>query len=553
MCGALAWLPSVFAVGEAIKATSILPKTGPDALDSRSKPLPVGAVEAPSRPEPSKASNASASKVKFRVSTLVFEGNSVLPRAELKALAKPYENRQVTLLQLRNLCLKIRDAYRTRGYVLARAGVPPQKIKAGRVKIAISEGKFGTVKVQGNEHYSSDFIQRMFRPGQRGGIVRQRQVERALVVLNEFPDLIVRSAFDIGRRPGTTDVTLKVKDESPTHVTIDYNNYGNRLVGRNRGGVGVNAGSLLTDGDDLSAHVAYLFPSDSEPLYQVGYTLPVGDRGDRLGVSYLNSATRVGEELKILDIRGKAEVASLNWTHAFSRTPRFSSSLTSGLVLKDIDNRIFGNQIVSDDRLREFTMSYDSVTIHPKGRTIRTAAVTQGLGTTLGGRENGDLLTSRPGARAGNTFTKFNIDQAHLQRLSAEDFLLLRVGSQVTTDALTVPELFAIGGPDTVRGFTQSAFLGDNGYTTSAEFRHTMMDQDDFNLQGVAFVDHGWAELKRPLVGEKASRSLTGAGLGVRAAVGKTTSMRLDVGFPVSGETPQEDSSVLYGQVASKF
>jgi hemolysin activation/secretion protein len=537
------------ATDTAVRAGSRRPALGdrPGELKER-RPATEGLADR--EPE---ALDASEARVKFRVRSVRFEGNTVFSRASLARAARPYENRAVTLAELRRLCLRIRNAYRARGYVLARVGIPPQRIRGGQLRIAVSEGRYGKIRIAGNEHYSDAFIRRYFGVAEDEGIVRQRAVERALLLLNEFTDLSVRSVFDVGAKPGTTDVVLKVKDSFPFHVGFDYNNFGNVLVGRNRAGLALWIGNVITYGDEVFGHVTAPFPSDSKPFYQVGYTLPVGGEGARIAASFSSTKTAVGGDFEILDIRGNAEIASLVASHPLERTPRTASNVAAGVVLKDVANFIFENQLISEDRLREVIVSYDRNFLRGAGRTILSALYTQGLGGALEGTVNGDPFSSRPGAQAGNTFAKINADVSHLQQLDADTHLLLRLAGQATTEALTVPEQFALGGPDSVRGFVQSEFLGDQGYTTSAELRRTLYAGEVVRIQGVTFVDHGAASIETPLVGELGNRTLTGAGVGLRASVNNKVSTRLDVGFPVGGKLSTNDSSVLYGQLQSRF
>ena len=52
-------------------------------------------------------------------------------------------------------------------------------------------------------------------------------MQRALLVLNEFPDLHVQSVLR-ARPDGAIDVTLKVRDAWPVHATLDHDNFGVR-------------------------------------------------------------------------------------------------------------------------------------------------------------------------------------------------------------------------------------------------------------------------------------------------------------------------------------
>lgn len=503
---------------------------------------------------PSDPRHDPARRLRVQVGKILFVGNTLFSPDELAILARPYERRVVSLADLRELCARIRLLYLERGYFLARAGVPPQRMRNGVMRIAVSEGRVGRIRVLGNQYYSTQFILEMFSPALDEGILRQDSVERALLILNEFPDLKVRSLFDIGKAPGTTDITLQVTDSSPLHFGIDYNNYGNTLVGRHRAGTSVTGGNIFTDGDEGIVHAVFPFPSESLPFYQSSYAVPVNRYGTRVGASYATAKTRVGEgPLEVLDIRGDADILTFTASHPLRRDLRSSTNISAGLVGKDVRNFVFENVIVSEDKLREFTLGYDGSYLGDESRTQGSLLLTQGLGEWFGARKNGDPLTSRPGARAGNGFSKMNGNLAYLWGFAPDHFLLLRTGGQLTTRPLTVPELFPLGGPDSVRGYIQSEFLGDYGYTASAEYRLQLVDSRDFSLQGAAFIDTGSAEIKRPLVNEVASRDLTGAGFGVRAWSSDNLSLRVDLGFPVSGRDADDDGSVLYGQMNARW
>ena len=526
----------------------------PDTVRAGERPPPKTGAEELERASPpdEKADDADA-RVTFTVTTLRYTGNTVLSKAELAQLGRPYEHRKVTLTQLRKLCLVVRDAYRKRGYLLARAGVPPQRVKGGHVTIAISEGRYGRVTVEGNRFYDDDFILRFFSAAMEDPIVRKSNVERALLILNSFSDLSVRSVFDIGKKPGTTDVVLKVKDSRPLHVGFDYNNYGNDLVGRNRAGLSLWAGNLSMDGDELYVHLTDSFPGKSPLWSQVSYTMPLGHHGDRFNANYLDAKTKVDGQFAILDISGKAKIYGFSWGHPLRRSTTSTSNFTTALVVKDVDNFIFGNQVVSNDRLREVTLGYDRNWVGDRSRLAHTIVVTQGLGTAFEGTRNGDPLSSRPGAFAGNGFSKLNTELSHVTQLSKQTFLFLRLDGQGSNRPLTTPEQYALGGADSVRGFVQSEFLADDAASGSAELRGNLLDQDLFHLQAVGFVDGGTGRIKNALVNETASRTLAGAGAGLRISYSNTVTGRLDVGFPVHGSVAADRPSVVYGQLISKF
>jgi hemolysin activation/secretion protein len=384
--------------------------------------------------------------------------------------------------------------------------------------------------------------------------VQEARLQRTLLLLNELPDLSVRSLFLPGQEAGTSDVLLRIQDRMPFHFGLDYNNYGSPVVGRNRAGLAFWFGSMFLEGDELTARYTEPFPSDSDPLYQAGYTAPIGTDGNRILYSFAAAQTVVSGDLALLGIRGSAEIHGLQFQRPMTRTLDTSTNFTSGFVFKTVENFVLGDTRVSKDDLRLFTVGVDTNVVRGGTRTLASGLLTIGLGELFNGNRQGDMESSRVGS--GNEFTKFNLELFHVRQLTPKRFLLGRFSGQVATDPLTVSEQFALGGPDSVRGYIQSDYLGDNGYTVSLEVRQALYSSKNkkVNVQGVVFADHGDANLQLPQVGERESRSFTGAGMGLRGSVGRTTSIRLDVGSNLSDRNSlRNKDAILYAQVVNRW
>jgi hemolysin activation/secretion protein len=468
------------------------------------------------------------------------EGVSVIPQAEIDALAAPYEQREDTLQDLQALAKGIERRYHNKGYFLARVLVPEQRVEDGEVRLLVLEGRVGELLAEGSTYFTDGFLRRHMAPALDGGVLRERPFRRALLILNEFPDLRVQSVLEQGKQEGTVDVILKVTGERPLHLTLEYNNFGNRFVGRNRGGAAVTAGNVFRQGDGLTARATKPFPSESEPYLQFDYSLPVNNDGRRFGVQYASAASSPGAELSVLDIRGDADIFGFNFQFPLKRTQAIRSTLTAGFVAKSVDNFILGAVPLSNDEIRELAVNYFYNHTDGKHRAIFFAGITQGLGDTFGGTPDGFPLASRVGAS--NDFTKLNVDMARIHRVGDETSLILRANGQITGTPLLVPEQYALGGPESVRGYLQSQFLGDDGYLVSVDVRYDIYSDAPTLVQLAGFYDHGGVTLENPQVGEKSSRALTGAGVGVRANLfDGSTSLRGDIGFPISPHRNAED------------
>jgi hemolysin activation/secretion protein len=491
------------------------------------------------------------------VKKIVLVGGSAISMRTIDRVLAGHEGRRLAASQLRDIAKRVEELYHAHGYLLARVFLPEQEITDGVVKFQVVEGRYGHVVVEGNDFYTERFIRRFFWPARRTDVVSRTRLERALLILNEFPDLQVQSVFKAGREVGTADVYLKVRDERPLHLEFAYDNFGNRFVGENRITLGGLAGSILTEGDRLILRGTQAMPGESDPFIQAEYGFPIDHYGRRFFMQYATASTIVGEELAVLDIRGEAEILTLGVANPLARSTRMTSNLSVAFVGKGVENFLFGTRLQSKDDLRNLVVAYDQSWLDGGGRTLATVAATKGLGDGFGGTRPGDAQASRPGASS--EFIKLTADVARVQRYSPHNLFLLRVQGQATTDPLLVPEQFSLGGADSVRGYRQSEFLGDHGYALTLEYRHAFYDDGHWNVTGLFFVDHGYAALENPQRagqpgGELDAQRLTGAGLGMRGQFGRKTTARVDVGVPLEPSPNADgDDFVVYGQLTTRI
>lgn len=479
-------------------------------------------------------------------------GSSVFPGKILERVTARYEGRRLTVKAMRGIAREVEEFYHQEGYLLARAFLPAQEVVDGQLHVNVVEGRYGRVIVEGNEYYSDRFIRRLFWPARRTDVVRREPLERAMLILNEYPDLTVQSVFKAGEEVGSSDIIIRVRDARPLHAELAFDNFGSRLIGENRATAGAVAGNTLIEGDRMVLRATQVLSGDSDPFVQFDYGWPVDHYGRRVSFGYANSSTKVGEELAALDIRGTADIYSLTAWTPLARTVRVNSDLAAAIVFKDVKNFIFGTSPTSVDRLRNLVISYDQSWLSRSSRSVVQITGTQGLGKGFGGTGNGSPNSSR--AFAGADFTKLNGEAVHILRFSQANQVFLRASGQVASRPLTVPEQFSLGGADSVRGYAQSEFLGDDGYCVTAEYRRSFWEDGDWVVQGIAFVDHGFAMNEQPQPNERQDVRLTGAGIGVRANLGAKTALRLDIAAPLDPDTNSNgDSTAFYAQLTTRL
>ncbi|MEW6278102.1 MAG: ShlB/FhaC/HecB family hemolysin secretion/activation protein [Candidatus Eremiobacterota bacterium] len=493
---------------------------------------------------------AAAEVPTFTVRHIDVQGNTVLSASEVQAVVGPYQNRPLTLPDLQTLAGQLRQRYESAGWFLVRVQVPTQNVTEGVVRLKVIEGRIGNLRIQGNEHYSEAMIRSYLRPVTEEKVARLDTLHRCLLLLRDFQNLKVESFVEPGQQEGTSDLVLKVTDSLPLEVGLRYDNFGNQFTGTNRISLTPRAGNLFGNGESLLVAAVFPFPAvSSRPFVLSSLKVPVNRDGTQVGFSYANGAFIVGGDLSVLDIRGNAQIYSLFATHALRRAEHDRSDLFLALTSKSFDNSILGIT-TSQDEVRSVALGYHAEWSGETTRNFLSTSLTQGLGTFAGGTPNGSPAASRVGA--GNSFTRFNVDFAHVSSLG-HPFVVLRLAGQGATSPLVVGEQFSLGGPDSVRGYAQSELLGDAGYSVSAELR-VPLPEPDSPFQAAAFVDHGREWLLEPQFGERSHRSLTGAGLGFRWAVDERTHLRFDLGFPLDPPVNSvRQSPKIYGQLETRF
>ena len=485
-----------------------------------------------------------------------FSGNTVISQAELEALTQPYVEQALTLPDLERIAAAVADLYKQRGYTLASAYIPEQRIRFGMVEISVLEGRLGDISVSGNRFYSTEFIRSGFAGVMEARVIRNTDLERALLLLNDYPDLKVSAALEPGEFTGSTNVQASVEDKRPIHATLDYNNYGFNNISRNRFGAGIEVGNALREGAILTFNGIVGDHPERLQFITGGYALPVGVHGTKVVLSGSTGRFDVGAELAALQIRGKIHTYDLSITHPVVKTRWQSLVLDTGFAAKD--NRLFINGALTGHdtvRMAKLGMNYDRVDLY--GRTYLSAYGFHGLGEILGGMDDHAAISTRPGAD--NRFLKGTLAVGRIQSLGHDALLILKGTGQITSGPMVVIEQMLLGGPDSVRGYQLGERFVDEGYAVTAETRIPLLPSMLPSTQAALFFDHGAGHLRNPQPGERRYSSLSGAGVGLQTELPYySIHLRADLGFPVgpkpSGGTIAGDRSpTMYLQAATRF
>jgi len=176
------------------------------------------------QPDAGNATNAPAATHTrtFQIRGYRIEGNTVLPPGRFRFLAG-YTGPAVDFQRLRQGLSELQLLYRDLGFATVSVTLPQQRLTNGMVLVKIIEGKLSNIKVEGNRYFSSNNVMRALSSLDTNILLNTRWFQPELDQANASSDRQIYPVISPGLEPGTTDLTLKVKDRLPLHGHIELN------------------------------------------------------------------------------------------------------------------------------------------------------------------------------------------------------------------------------------------------------------------------------------------------------------------------------------------
>lgn len=481
-------------------------------------------------------------EIKFHVIKIKIEGCTVLSQEELKKITAPYENKDLSLIELRVAADAITKLYRKTGYITSQAYVPPQKIGEGVAVIKVLEGKVGKIQLEGNRFFKDTLItSRLMRL--KGKLFKLEDLKSALLYLNQNADLEVRVVLQRGEALETTDILLKVKDKYPHHLGYAFNNSGTRLTGNYRHIFSYNSTNFLGFGDLLSLQVPWANAGTAQGA-GLNYIFAINDLGTKFMLTASLTKVKIGEEFKQYDVRSVSKSCAIYLQHPLFNTDRFSGEGRIGFEGINSYTQSLGDKItLNKTRALNFGFLFNEQDLH--GRAFLSNEIEIGFPDILGASKKDDSMASPQGS--GGKFFLYNLGVTRLEMLPFSSYLILNLQGQLTPDRLPAPKRYYLGGAYSVRGYPESDAVGDYGVNTIIELRTPCLiifpkkisaKYNKLNeiMQSAFFIDTG-------TLYDRSSRKkhfLAGSGFGLRLNIKKYTTGRIDMAWPI-GDEPSEE------------
>lgn len=444
---------------------------------------------------------------------------------------------------------------RDMGLYLGYAYLPEQSPKDGVVRIAVLEGRLDEVQLNWRDDIPVDkaVIEAHLARLRSGDVLRVRDVERVVFLINDLRGLTARFEIKQGRYPGTATLVVTPVPEARVSGKAEFDSNGSRYSGLYRLGATANVASPLGRGDGvvLSGQAT----TTGGLLFALaGYTLPVGTDGLKIGASL----SKVQYKLDLNDgadlgLNGDATAVSGYAIYPLVRSRNLNLFLQASAEQRDfIDRKDVDPSGVTDidKRVQELRLGMAG--------DLRDNLLSGGVNTFEASLTRSRLSfnsTTGPTQFIPSRFMKLGVGFSRLQNVISNRLLAyLRYKGQFSNANLDTTERFSLGGPSGVRAFAPGEGSGDEGHLFTAELRllppEAWLGRVSREVVFSAFYDFGMVKYRRRpsveslisvgIINGDNDASFSAVGLGAVWDRPGAFGLRMSLAWPVNGEATSD-------------
>lgn len=468
--------------------------------------------------------------ITFELKKIVTDASAVLTDAELDAIIKPYEGKQVQLNDIYAIVDKINALYNDKGYVTCRAFLPPQTITDGTVKLLLVEGRTGSTIVNNNKYTKTKYITNRMHLA-KGEIANIKQLNKDLLLFNATNSTQLRIMMKAGTEPGTTDYEITAYEPKRDTWTVFEDNAGSETSGEYRTGLFFNTKSLSGNCDALSLGTVI---SEGTKAANVMYSRSLGRSGTKMNLLYSTNAVETVKGEFADKIKGHANSYTIGFIQPIlvNETTRTELSLDYNRQNSKTDWLIPIRFNIVDDKVQDVTLGYALTNYGASHVFYQKHSYVRGYY-----KKEADMGTGAEPSSSHFGFYKFN---ALYQKLyKAGQMWNIRADAQWSGDeGMVSSRQYYIGGMYSVRGYKENYLGGDSGFTFSAEYAVPVINR---NTNAFGFFDYG--HVYSNAQSDEQKDVLASVGLGVRSTINQNLSASLILGIPLQRHFMTEDVS----------
>lgn len=426
--------------------------------------------------------------VKAKVKSFKFTGNTIVSTSELEVVVAPYVGQELGFNSLQRVVGAVSDYYASKGG-LAKVYLPKQDITNGIVTIAIIEGRLNKVVIENKEAKMSveKAEKYVYSKNKKGEPIKSKELSSSLASLNDLGGLKATSSLAPGEAEGSSDLVIKLKDTAKFSADLGIDNYGSLSTGKIEYSAGININNISSSDlyDTLNVRA---MATEGVRFARVGYSLPTGYSGDKVGVSVSAMKYRLIEgNYNSTNGEGFSTTLAANYFHPFVKSKQENLALNVEGAYKNYSNKINSDfSSLKKAALLTATLSADKAdAFMGGGQNAASLAVTYGkmMLSSLASNFDNDQTT----AKTDGSFIKYAVNLNRTQYVNDSMVLQGSLQAQSSTKNLDSSEELSLGGAYGVRAYPTSEASGDMGYLANLELKHATTAELTTSL----FVDYG--------------------------------------------------------------
>lgn len=397
------------------------------------------------------------------------------------------QRRGVTVGMVETVADTITRYYRERGFILAKAYIPEQRVRDGVVTLTLLLGNLGELTVLNNKNYKDKTLQSIFRPV-IGKPVTAGNIEERLYFVNDLPGMSAQAYFEPGSQVGDTRLNINVVREKSFSGNVRLDNHGSENTGEYRlytDGYWYNPGGF---GDQLHIGILGTFDPSNSLYGSIHYGVPLFS--PRAKFTFGGSTNDfVSETLQGVTLTGTSVVydATLNYILKRSRVKNLSTELRLSEVSSEIEEKEGRLQLEDgelDDTIRNVDLVFNFDVLLERWRAMHQGGVRLTYGDFAKGRNF--YQDENPLSLAFNySLIKF----AKVPFTNANSRIQARFAGQYSETSLPSTSQFSLAGPTKLRAFDINQFNADSGAYLSVDWIFSGPGFLDLQLGGERLSD----------------------------------------------------------------
>lgn len=461
-------------------------------------------------------------------------------RADFQAAIAPFFGQPISNELLNGLRAAVAKHALENDWLLAKVMIPVQKVDTGTLRFAIILGRYSDFSFQGGNRWFSQKLLRQRLGLKPGDEIRLSTLEEAVNWINTNPYRQVKVMVDeTPNQPGKGHLILAVQERPPIRAAFSFDDTGNEIIGKHHYAGLLSYGNLW----GWDHQISYNFVTTDDPrVYQghaLDYRIPLESRHFlQFTANYVRTHATFGDAF--FSQKGENVSADARYTLPL-RTGKEPREIFFGANYKQSNSNLeFGGTEVRPTKTDTFQLytGFSLLKRDKRGAWLLAATVNASPGDINSRNTNEALGAARSGAHA--SYIYGSLAAQRLLALSYEWQVWTRATVHVSSHNLIANEQLLIGGANTVRGYDENVFAGEQGFVLDTDLMAPVFrtkvpflrkTSPPLETRFLAFLDMAKTNYKESFSSDIILAALASTGVGVRSSLGNNLSVSFDYGW----------------------